>query len=166
MAIVDDTAPPEPEAKGPSLVLQAAALAGLTLAAIAIGWLAGLYLSGNQPGAAETHAAPAERAAETTLSEAAGKLGVIHLEPVTTNLAGPGETWVRLELALVFAGTPDPELAQAVQQDILSYLRTVKVHQIEGPSGFQHLKSDIEERAAIRSDGKVRSVLLRTLLFE
>ena len=164
MAIVDDTAPPE--AKGPSPIVQIAALVGLTAVAIAIGWLAGLYLSGTRPDAGKEAQAQALRASETTLAEAGEKLGVIHLEPVTTNLAGPGETWVRLELALVFADKPDPVVAQTVQQDILAYLRTVKFHQVEGPSGFQHLKSDIEERAAIRSEGKVRSVLIRTLLFE
>jgi flagellar FliL protein len=163
MAIVDDTAPPE--AKGPSLIVQLAALAGLTAVAVAIGWLAGLYLSGTRPDAAREAQAPAVRASETTLADAAGKLGVVHLEPITTNLAGPGETWVRLELALVF-DEPDPVVAQSVQQDVLAYLRTVKFHQVEGPSGFQHLKSDIEERAAIRSEGQVRSVLIRTLLFE
>lgn len=167
MAIVDDTAPPPEEVKGgPSLVVQIAALAGLTVVAVAIGWLAGLYLSGTMPSAGKAAQAPAVKASETTLAEAAEALGVIHLEPVTTNLAGPGDTWVRLELALVFADKPDPVVAQTVQQDILAYLRTVKFHQVEGPSGFQHLKSDIEERAAIRSEGKVRNVLFRTLLFE
>lgn len=165
MAIVDDTAPPEE--KGPSTIVQIAALVGLTIAAIAIGWLAGLYLSGEQPdgrkAAAEQAAA---RASETRLAEESEKLGVVYLEPVTTNLAGPTETWVRLELALVFTDKPDLVVAQTVQQDVLAYLRTVKFHQVEGPSGFQHLKSDIEERAAIRSDGQVRSVLIRTLLFE
>ncbi len=169
MAIVDDT--PPPETTGPSLMVQVAALVGLTVVAVAIGWLAGLYLSGQQPDArpgshGEAEAGKAVKASETRLAEVGEKLGVVYLEPVTTNLAGPAETWVRLELALVFADKPDLVVAQTVQQDILAYLRTVKFHQVEGPSGFQHLKSDIEERAAIRSEGKVRSVLIRTLLFE
>jgi len=164
MAIIEDTAPPEP--KGQPLIVQMVALVGLTVAAIAIGWLAGLYLSGQQPDRQKEAAGAVVKASETHLAEAGEKLGVVYLEPVTTNLAGPAETWVRLELALVFADKPDLVVAQTVQQDILAYLRTVKFHQVEGPSGFQHLKSDIEERAAIRSEGKVKSVLIRTLLFE
>ena len=163
MAIFDDTSPPRNE---PSLLVQTVILAGLTAVAIAIGWLAGLYLSGNQPGAVRSAAEIAGKASETVLAEAEGKLGIVHLEPITTNLAGPGDTWVRLELALIFDDKPDLMTAQTVQQDILAYLRTVKFHQVEGASGFQHLKSDIEERAAIRSDGKVKGVLIRTLLFE
>ena len=40
------------------------------------------------------------------------------------------------------------------------------MHQIEGASGYQHLKADLDERARIRSDGHVKQVLVRTLLFE
>lgn len=163
MAIVDDTAPPRNE---PSMIVQIVVLVGLTVVAIAIGWLAGLYLSGSQPDARKPAEVEVVKASETDLAEAGARLGVVYLEPITTNLAGPAETWARLELALVFDGEADLVTAQTVQQDILAYLRTVKFHQVEGPSGFQHLKSDIEERAAIRSDGKVKGVLIRTLLFE
>ncbi len=163
MAIVDDTAPPPSQ---PSMMVQIAVLIGLTVIAIAIGWISGLYLSGKHTAVEKPAEVRVVKADETRLVEAAEKLGVVYLEPITTNLAGPTETWVRLELALVFAEKGDLVIAQTVQQDVLAYLRTVKFHQIDGPSGFQHLKSDIEERAAIRSEGKVKGVLIRTLLFE
>ena len=50
--------------------------------------------------------------------------------------------------------------------DFLAFVRTLKLHQIEGASGFQHFKADLEDRAAIRSGGHVKQVLIRTLLFE
>lgn len=163
MAIIDDTPPPKKE---PSLVLQVALLAGLTVAAIGIGWGSGLYLSGQRPETPTQEQEGAPKAQEASLAEAYEAMGVVYLEPVTTNLAGPTGTWVRVEMALVFDGETDMAIAQAVQQDVLAYLRTVKVHQVEGASGFQHLKSDLEERASIRSDGKVKGILIRTLLFE
>lgn len=165
MTIIDDTSrQPRNE---PSLFVQTGVFAGLTAIAIAIGWLAGLYLSGNQPATPRQQAAKETlKASETTLAEADSRLGIVHLDPITTNLAGPTDIWVRLELALIFDGKPDLIMAQNVQQDILAYLRTVKFHQVEGASGFQHLRSDIEERAAIRSEGKIKGVLIRTLLFE
>lgn len=163
MAIIDDTDPPKKE---PSLVLQIALLAGLTAAAIGIGWVSGLYLGSQQPGQQADEETGPPQAEETVLSETHDTMGVAYLEPVTTNLAGPSNTWVRIEMALIFDGRPDPAIAQAIQQDVLAYLRTVKVHQVEGASGFQHLKTDLEERAAIRSDGKVTGILIRTLLFE
>ena len=70
-------------------------------------------------------------------------------------------------MSLVFDKAPaDPGLADMVHQDILAYLRTLKLHQIEGASGFQHLRDDLEERASIRSDGAVKHILIRTLLLE
>jgi len=162
MAIIDDSAPPK---QGPSLVLQLALLAGLTVVAVGIGWGSGLYLTGGQSGSAAQDPA-AQKASETTLAEVQAAMGVVYLEPITTNMAGPSGTWVRLELALIFDGDADLMLAQTIHQDILSYMRTVKIHQVEGASGFQHLRSDLEERAVIRSEGKVKGILIRTLLFE
>lgn len=162
MAIIDDSAPPK---QGPSLLLQLALLAGLTVVAAGIGWGSGLYLTGGKSGSAAQDPA-VHKATETTLTEAQAAMGVVYLEPITTNMAGPSGTWVRLELALIFDGEADLILAQTIHQDILSYMRTVKIHQVEGASGFQHLRSDLEERAAIRSEGKVKGILIRTLLFE
>ena len=163
MAIVDDSAPPK---QGPSLLLQIALLLGLTVAAAGIGWGSGLYLTSGQQGAASSGEHDAQKASETNIAEAQAAMGVVYLEPITTNMAGPNTTWVRLELALVFDGETDLLMAQTVHQDILAYMRTVKIHQVEGASGFQHLRSDLEERAAIRSEGKVKGILIRTLLFE
>ena len=163
MAIIEDTAPPRKE---PSLFLQIALLAGLTIVAIGIGWGSGAYLIGDRQPAAAAGEQAAPKAEVASLAEAQEAMGVVYLEPITTNLAGPSGTWVRIELALVFEGAIDLMMAQTVHQDILSYMRTVKIHQVEGASGFQHLRADLEERAAIRSDGKVKGILIRTLLFE
>ncbi|MEO3384890.1 flagellar basal body-associated FliL family protein [Mesorhizobium sp. CAU 1741] len=166
MTIVDDTAPP-PKA-GPSLLLQIALLLGLTVVAIGIGWGSGMYLSSSQPAPEEAEAAESHAAPEVDLANAEARegLGVVYLEPITTNMAGAGSSWIRLELALVFDGPTDLQLAQNIHQDILAYLRTVKMRQVDGASGFQHLRSDIQERADIRSQGRVKEVLIRTLLFE
>jgi len=164
MAIVDDTQPAPP--KGPSLIIQGALLVGLTVAALGIGWGSGMYLSGKQAPAEPEPQVEAVKANEASLSEAQEALGVVYLEPITTNMAGPTGTWVRLEAAVVFDGPTDMLIAQMIQQDVVAYLRTVKIHQIEGASGFQHLRTDLEERAKLRSGGKVSRVLVRTLLFE
>jgi flagellar FliL protein len=153
--------------KGPSFVVQIAVLLVLTLAAVGAGWFAGRFLHGEQAPEAQA-AAPAE--------SAKGKKGegekpvqdphLFPLETITTNLADPTDVWVRLELTLVFQDQPDAEIAAMVHQDFLAYLRTVKARQVAGASGFQHLKSDLDERAQIRSGGKVSRVLVKTLLFE
>ena len=92
--------------------------------------------------------------------------GVVALEPITTNLAYPSENWIRLEVALMFNGPPDVKIAEDVHQDIIAYLRTVSLQQVEGPRGFQYLKDDLQERVDLRSEGRVSKVMFRTLVIE
>lgn len=180
MALTDATAPPA--RKGPSLMIQGVVLLVLTGTAIGMGWFAGGYLGKEAAikGGAEAtsaaptaggHGAPAKggghgEAPAGEHGEPAGNPLLIDLAPMTTNLAAPSQTWVRTELSLVLDAPQPPDLIETVHQDLFAYLRTVKLHQIESASGYQHLKADLEERAALRSDGHVKSVLIRTLLFE
>ena len=90
----------------------------------------------------------------------------MQLEPITTNLAYPSDNWVRLEVALAFKGAPEMPLAEQIHQDIMAYMRTVSLQQIEGPRGFQYLKDDIQERVDLRSQGKVSKVMFRTFVIE
>jgi len=91
---------------------------------------------------------------------------VVQLEPITSNLAYPSENWVRLEVALLFSGPPDVKLAEDIHQDILAYVRTVSLQQIEGPRGFEYLKDDIQERVDLRAQGRVSKVMFRTFVIE
>ena len=181
MAAVENAPAPK---SGSSIIVQIAVLLVMTGAAVGIGWLSGSYLNSTAP--QETAAAdPAPASAhdagasgghgeakegeghEGEPEPGAGNPLVLNLGTITTNLAAPSDTWLRLELSIVLdKPTEDPLLAQAIQQDLLAFMRTVKLHQIEGASGFQHLKADLEERASIRTDGHVKAVLIRTLLFE
>ena len=159
MAANDATA----EKSGPSLAIQLGVLVALTLGAVGAGWVAASMIGERQVPAGEV---TAERATELRTSEMATAVGIVHIDPITTNLGSPVDMWIRLELSLVFAGQPDIAVAELIHQDLLAYMRTVKVHQIQGASGFQHLKSDLAERAQIRSEGLVRDVLIRTMLVE
>ena len=71
-----------------------------------------------------------------------------------------------MEASIVLDEPQGEDLPGIIQQDFLAYLRTVKMHQIEGASGLRHLRENLEERAAIRSGGHVKRVLIKTLLFE
>ena len=92
--------------------------------------------------------------------------GVVALEPITTNLAYPSQNWIRIEVALLFNGKPDEKTAEEVHQDIMAYLRTVSLQQVQSARGFSYLKDDIKERAEIRSEGKVKDVMFRTFVVE
>ena len=94
---------------------------------------------------------------------------IFDLPPIVTNLGAPQDTWVRLEGSIIFdpRTLPHPEAAAGrIGDDILAYLRTVSLRQLEGPIGLENIRQDLNERAAIRSDGKVRAFVIRTLVVQ
>ncbi len=154
---------------GPSLVVQLGALAVMTLAAAGMGWVSGGFMNPGKSGAEAAGHAPA--GAHEAKSGGHGDAPpasetVVPLGAITTSIASPSDVWVRMEVSIVLDEPQGEELPGIIQQDLMAYIRTVKMHEIEGASGFRHLKQSLEERAAIRSDGHVKQVLIRTLLFE
>jgi flagellar FliL protein len=148
-------------------MVQMAVLLVMTGAAIGLGWVSGVYLNdSSEPAQPAAHAPDGGEAATGHGEEPAQARTVIPLAAITTNLAAPEQVWIRLEASVVLDEPQSPELIETIHQDLLAYLRTIKLHQVEGASGFQHLKADLEERAKIRSDGHVKQFLIRTLLFE
>jgi flagellar FliL protein len=94
---------------------------------------------------------------------------VIDLPPIVTNLATPSDTWIRMELSIIFDGKslPHPEVEAAqIGADALAYLRTLTLSQIEGPIGLQNIRQDLNERALIRSADKVKELVIRTMVVQ
>jgi flagellar protein FliL len=94
---------------------------------------------------------------------------IVDVPPVVTNLGAPQDTWIRLEGSIVFEPKtlPHPEaMAGQIGDDVLAYLRTVSLRQLEGPIGLENLRQDLNERAATRSGGKVRAFVIRTLVVQ
>jgi flagellar FliL protein len=139
--------------------------AALTPLAALVGAFVGWYLVGT----AQRSSRPA--ASAPVVAEPAYPPGalVVELAPVITNLANPPETRVRLQGAIVLdAGDgqkPDLVAAQ-IAEDILGYLRTASLASLHGPSGLRHLRDDLGERARTRSNGKVRELVIRTLVVQ
>lgn len=94
---------------------------------------------------------------------------LFRLEPIVANLRHPRETFVRADIALIL-DEPDEaartRLAAEVSGDIMAYLRTLDLARLEGASGLQFLREDLSERAAIRSEGRVRELILETLVVQ
>lgn len=127
-------------------------------------------LAGGAVGAEDDDAADKPAAAQTPFGQTPvydySGLTLVPLDPVTTNIATPANVWVRAEISLAFAGEPDPVLVQQIQSDVLAYLRTVRLHSLSTPSGFQHIASDLRGRAVDRSNGTVRHLFVTALLVE
>ena len=94
---------------------------------------------------------------------------VVPLAPITTNLAGGGGSWLRLEAMLLMSpevGENAQILASKIGDDLIGFLRTVDLEQLEGGSGYQHLREDLNDRVRLRSEGKVTELLVQALIIE
>lgn len=151
---------------GSSLVATIAAVLVLTLLAVGAGVGLGFHLFDMVDEAARLREANRKVEADPAYT---GKLTVRSLPPIITSLADPRNTWVRIEASIVFEDEVPADadrLAAQIAEDSLSYLRTVSLRQIEGAAGLLHLRDDLNERAAIRSDGRVRELIIQTLAVE
>lgn len=91
------------------------------------------------------------------------------MRPLVTNLEAPRDAWVRVSGVLVLGDQEieDVDLLVAhVEEDLLAYMRSVSLLQIEGAVGLQHLREDLNERAKARSDGAVSEVILQSLVIQ
>lgn len=152
------------------LVMTIAIVAGLSVVAGGGGWLVGNMLA---PPPAEPAVAAAASGTQAGSSEEGGIArlateanGIVALEPFTSNLAYPADNLVRMEIALAFNGQPDLVIAEEIHQDIMAYMRTVSLQQIQGPRGFQYLRDDLKERVDLRSEGRVTNLMFRTFVIE
>lgn len=120
---------------------------------------------GNSHGASG-HAAPATSAKEAPTPP---KLKFRELTPIVTNLAAPETGWVRLQAAIVYdsEAAPQPDvLVSEVAADIVAFLRTCTLASIEGADGLRRLHEDLSERAVIRSEGRIRELIIQALVVQ
>jgi len=99
----------------------------------------------------------------------ANAIQVVGLDPIFVTLAGSQKMWVRLELAVVFA-TPSKEdrtlLLRKMAEDVMVFMRTVPMSQIETASGLEYLKEDLSELVQLRSQGSARGIVFKAFMVE
>lgn len=171
MAATSDEASPDPAERAgksrASLVQAIGAFAVLTLIAAGSGTFLGFHLVGSVESAMKSKAAESQPL--VVESRYPTGTSVHSVPPVVANLASPEDVWVRLEASIIVAdeevASPDV-LAGEIAEDILAYLRTLSLGQIEGPSGLLHLHEDLNDRVTIRSNDRVRELVIETLVVQ
>ncbi len=142
-------------------------VAALTVLAAIGGGLMGKVIAGKLQAVPAAAAAAAEAAPKP--SPYAGDTQLRELSPIVTNLAEPAETRVRLQVAIIYpkkaVEMPDV-LAAQITDDIVAFLKTLRVSQLQGASGLQALREDLNDRVRTRSDGKVREVMIENLVVQ
>ena len=126
-------------------------------------------------GAAHGARPPSAPAAAAAVVQPAVESGAIKstevrdLKPIITNLAAPAGAWIRLELGVLLTAGEHSESDLPIREfadDTLSYLRALTAAQLEGVGGIRRLREDLNERAALRSHGGIREVLIETLVVQ
>jgi len=98
-----------------------------------------------------------------------GTISVKELPSIVTNLAAPEHVMIRLQAAILFdaKAVQNPDvLGKQIADDILAFLTTASESQIEGASGLQHLREDLNDRAKVRSEGRVLELIIETLVVQ
>jgi flagellar protein FliL len=146
-----------------SLMGTLVAVAILTLVAAGGGWFLGGQIGGVVPAEA-----PVEKPTEKKGPEAQPLGAVVTLKPILTNLAVPSDTWIRVEAALVARPGEEiaPDMAMKISDDFMAFLRSASLLQLQGATGLAYLRADLEERAKMRSEGKVERVFISSLVVE
>lgn len=93
----------------------------------------------------------------------------IPLAPVITNLTDPKTVWLRLEGGITYlkSGEKKPDvLAAESAQQIVQYIRTIRLADVEGQDGLQFLQDDLNDITRSLSNGQVQSVLISGLIVE
>ncbi len=187
-----ETSPPDKAAKKLPMKLVLAVTVVLALVGAGCGYLAGYFplftVSASQKAeapAGEAHVAKPEGEAakgEATTgggeSEGGHSTGegvangggvastVYPLDPIVTNIAIPADVWVRFEAVVKSSEPLGTEIPEQIHQDMLAFLRSMRLSELTGSSAFIDLKAELLARANTRSHGKVEAIYIKTFLFE
>lgn len=112
-------------------------------------------------------APPAEKAAAPV--KLPSKIVIRDLAPVVTNVALPPDSWVRLEASIIYdqADLENAELTSSeISGDLMAFMRTVSLREIQGPEGLMYLRQELRERIALRTERKVKDIVIQTLVVQ
>ena len=91
------------------------------------------------------------------------------LQPLITNIMLPNDLWVRLEASIVYdqAEVDDPDvMLSEISGDLMAYLRTLTLREIQGADGLMFVRQDMRERIGLRTHGKARDIIIQTLVVQ
>ena len=114
------------------------------------------------------HGAPAA-GAKIEKVKLPSKLVTKQLQPLITNIMMPADLWVRLEGAIVYdqAEVDDPDIMLTeLSGDLLAYLRTLTLREMQGADGLMFVRQDMKERVIARTQGKARDIIIQTLVVQ
>ena len=175
-ASIDDFLSDEPKKKE-SFLPFLAALGLISVVAVGAGWIVSSQLSQDSSDVVSLEEKPAkdeDKSAEKGDKQTSKYIGdgssqIMKLDPVLVSLADGSDTYLRMELALIFdkdAGNQNEETRLRIGSEITSFASTLTLKQISGPSGYLHLREDLLDRARLATSGEVKELLILSMVSE
>jgi flagellar protein FliL len=161
-----DSTHPAPSG-GPSIMQLIIAIIVLTVVGAGGGAALGLKIASSMNTPPEL--SPKSDEAKKAVSPYGGDIEVRELPAVVTNLAAPEDARVRLQASIVYdrkAVSNANILAAEIGGDVLTFMRSSTLSQLQGASGLLHLREDLNERAVIRSNGEVKEFIIEALVIQ
>lgn len=90
------------------------------------------------------------------------------LPTVVTNLGEPRSTWIRIEGGVVMASevAGQAQMFALISQDILAYLHVLPASALQGSSGLDALKAELQEIVRLRSGGRISDLIISSLVLQ
>lgn len=108
-------------------------------------------------------------AADKSASDASRDV-LLPLEPLLVSFEGSAKYWLRLEGSVAFRTPPakgeQQQLLQQLGEDVLVLLRSTPVAQLENAVGLEFLRDDLSELVRLRSQGRARHLVIKSLVIE
>ena len=133
------------KAKAPGKANLIVSVAALTVLAAIGGGLVGKIIMAK----AKAVAMAASSSDDKSASPYAGDIEVRELPPIVTNLVDPPETRVRLQVSILYSKKDIENPTMLVGQlsdDLMAFLKTLSLSNLQGASGLQALREDLNER--------------------
>ncbi len=122
----------------------------------------------DQHGSKDSHGGDKDAHAKDAKGKDGKSLGprLVSFPPIVTNLQQPEKVWIRIEASAVMEGDNVDKLTGQLVEDIVAYFKTCSLDQIQGGSGYQYMREDLNERVRVRGQGKVRDFVLQSFIVE
>jgi flagellar protein FliL len=146
-----------------------AALVALLLGAVGGGAFGYFVMpSGSATAAKEVPEAGEPKASSSPTGRFPNDALEIQIPSIIVDLDGEPRKKIRLDLSLIAAhGTSQTgTLKNEVREDVIAYLKGLKMADIQGVRGFQNLREQLDDRAKIRGRGAILGLLIGGLVIE
>ncbi len=116
-----------------------------------------------------SHAPEKEKNGSKHSDETKKSFVLVPMQPIITNIGKKKKTLIRIESVLVVKADHSDSadyMVEQVTEDILTFLKSISLSDLEGSFGFVNFMEDLNVRVAARTKDQVSEILIQSLVVE